>query len=80
LSIGIIFIGMIDINNIGFQQNNKVMVVDYDYDIAELVMMALQRNGFKNVSVFEEPLLALEEFGKNYNDYSLVISDIRCLV
>jgi DNA-binding NtrC family response regulator len=71
---------MIDINNIGFQQNNKVMVVDYDYDIAELVMMALQRNGFKNVSVFEEPLLALEEFGKNYNDYSLVISDIRCLV
>jgi hypothetical protein len=56
------------------------MVVDYDYDIAELVMMALQRNGFKNVSVFKMPLLALEEFGKNYNDYSLVISNIRCLV
>jgi DNA-binding response OmpR family regulator len=59
------------------------MVVDYDYDIAELVMMALQRNGFNNISVFEEALLALEEFGKNYNDYndySLVISDIRCLV
>jgi DNA-binding response OmpR family regulator len=57
-----------------------MMIVDYDYDIAELVMMALQRNGFKNVSVFKMPLLALEEFGKNYNDYSLVISDIRCLV
>ena len=53
------------------------MVLDDDYDIAELVMMALQRNGFNNVSVFEEPLIALEEFRKNYNDYSLVISDIR---
>jgi hypothetical protein len=55
------------------------MVVDYDYDIAELVMMDLQRNGFNNISVCQ-PLLALEEFGKNYDDYSLVISDIRCLV
>ena len=54
-----------------------MMVVDDDYDIAELVKMALQRNGFENVSVFEESLLALEEFRKNYNDYSLVISDIR---
>ena len=53
------------------------MVLDDDYDIAELVKMALQRNGFNNVSVFEEPLIALEEFRKNYNDYSLVISDIR---
>lgn len=54
-----------------------MMVVDDDYDIAELVKMALQRNGFNNVSVFEESLLALEEFRKNYNDYSLVISDLR---
>ena len=53
------------------------MVLDDDYEIAELVNMALQRNSFNNVSVFEEPLLALEEFRKNYNDYSLVISDIR---
>ena len=53
------------------------MVLDDDYDIAELVKMVLQRNGFNNVSVFEEPLIALEEFRKNYNDYSLVISDIR---
>jgi len=53
-----------DKNNIGFQQDGKVMVVDDDYDIAELVKMALQRNGFNNVSVFEEPLLALEELKK----------------
>jgi two-component SAPR family response regulator len=53
------------------------MVLDDDYEIAELVKMALQRNSFNNVSVFEEPLLALEEFRKNYNDYFLVISDIR---
>jgi len=53
------------------------MVLDDDYEIAELVKMALQRNRFNNVSVFEEPLLALEEFRKNYNEYFLVISDIR---
>lgn len=66
-----------DKNYIGLQQDSKVMVVDDDYDIAELVKMALQRNGFNNVSAFEEPLSALEEFRKNYNHYSLVISDIR---
>ena len=65
-----------DKNYIGLQQDSKVMVVDDDYDIAELVKMALQRNGFENVSAFEA-FLALEEFRKNYNHYSLVISDIR---
>lgn len=56
---------------------NKIMVLDDDLDIAELVKMSLQRNGFNNVFVFTHPSLALEDFGKNYNDYSLVISDIR---
>lgn len=53
------------------------MVVDDDYDIAELVKMALQRNGFENVFAFKEPWLALEHFKLNHEDYSLVISDIR---
>jgi DNA-binding NtrC family response regulator len=65
-----------DKNNIGFQQDSKVMVLDDDYDIAELVMMALQRNGFENVFAFTDSLLALEHFKVNREDYSLVISDI----
>ena len=66
-----------DKNNIGLQQNSKVMVVDDDNDIATLVRMALQRNGFENVFAFTDPLLALEHFKLNHEDYSLVISDIR---
>jgi DNA-binding NtrC family response regulator len=53
------------------------MVLDDDYDIAELVKMALQRNGFENVFAFTDSLLALEHFKVNREDYSLVISDIR---
>jgi two-component SAPR family response regulator len=58
-------------------KKNKIMVLDDDLDIAELVKMSLQRDGFENVFVFTHPSLALEDFRKNYNDYSLVISDIR---
>jgi DNA-binding NtrC family response regulator len=57
--------------------NSKVKVVDDDYDIAELVKMALQRDGFENVFAFTDPLLALEHFKVNREDYSLVISEIR---
>jgi DNA-binding response OmpR family regulator len=66
-----------DKNTIGIQQDSKVKVVDDDYDIAELVKMALQRDGFENVFTFTDPLLALEHFKVNREDYSLVISDIR---
>jgi two-component system OmpR family response regulator len=53
------------------------MVLDDDFDIANLVKMGLQRNGFKNVFAFTHSSLALEDFRKSYNDYSLIISDIR---
>jgi DNA-binding NtrC family response regulator len=66
-----------DKNTIGIQQDSKVKVVDDDYDIAELVKMALQRDGFENVFAFTDPLLALEHFKVNREDYSLVISEIR---
>jgi DNA-binding NtrC family response regulator len=66
-----------DKNTIGIQQDSKVKVVDDDYDIAELVKMALQRDGFENVFAFTDSLLALEHFKVNREDYSLVISDIR---
>jgi DNA-binding NtrC family response regulator len=53
------------------------MVLDDDIDITRLVKMCLQANGFKNISVFTNPLLALEDIRQNSNDYSLVISDIK---
>ena len=53
------------------------MVLDDDFDIATLVKMTLQRNGFKNVFVFTDPLSALKHFRINHMTYSLVISDIR---
>jgi two-component SAPR family response regulator len=52
------------------------MVLDDDFDIATLVKMALQRNGFKNVFVFTDPLSALKNFRIKHMTYSLVISDI----
>ena len=53
------------------------MVLDDDFDIATLVKITLQKNGFKNVFAFTKPSLALEHFKINYNDYYLVITDIR---
>lgn len=65
-------------NNINNEKyNSKIMVLDDDLDIATIVKMALQRNGFKNVSVFTESSLAIKEFRESHNNYSLVISDIR---
>lgn len=65
-------------NNINNEKyNSKIMVLDDDFDIVTIVKMALQRNGFKNVSVFTESSLAIKEFRESYNNYSLVISDIR---
>ena len=53
------------------------MVIDDDFDIATLVKITLQKNGFEDVFVFTRPSLALEDFMINHNDYSLVICDIR---
>jgi CheY-like chemotaxis protein len=55
----------------------KVLVLDDDFDLATLVKKILQKDGFKNVFAFTDPLLALEHFKINHNDYSLIISDIR---
>jgi hypothetical protein len=56
------------------------MVIDDDFDIATLVKIVkitLQKSGFKNVIAFTKPSLALENFGINYEDYCLVITDAR---
>jgi CheY-like chemotaxis protein len=55
----------------------KVLVLDDDFDLTRLVKQTLQKDGFKNVFAFTDPLLALEHFRINHKDYSLIISDIR---
>ncbi|MFZ0568564.1 MAG: response regulator [Nitrososphaeraceae archaeon] len=55
----------------------KVLVLDDDFDLARLVKQILQKDGFKNVFAFTDPLLALEHFRINHKDYSLIVSDIR---
>ncbi|MDQ3839120.1 MAG: response regulator [Thermoproteota archaeon] len=64
-------------NNNNQKYKSKIMVLDDDFDIATIVKMTLQRYGFRNVSMFTEPSMAIREFRENGDDYSLVISDIR---
>ena len=65
------------INDAEIKRESKIMVVDDDLDIATLVKITLQKSGFKNVIAFTKPSLALENFKIGYEDYCLVISDIR---
>ena len=65
------------INDAEIKRESKIMVVDDDFDIATLVKITLQKSGFKNVFAFTKPSLALENFKIGYEDYCLVISDIR---
>jgi PleD family two-component response regulator len=58
----------------------KILVLDDDFDLATLVKQILQKDVFKNVFAFTDPLMALEHFRINYKDYSLIISDIRMLL
>jgi DNA-binding NtrC family response regulator len=60
----------------GNNNNTKIMVVDDDLEISNLLKMALQKQGY-DVFGFTDPLQALEHFKINYNACSLVISDLR---
>ena len=66
-----------DSNNGKINLSVKIMVVDDDFDIATLVKITLQKNGFEDVFVFTKPSLALAHFKIDYKNYSLVICDIR---
>ena len=66
-----------NVNHAKVKRDSKIMVLDDDFDIATLIKITLQKNGFKNVFAFTKPLLALEHFKFNQRDYSLIISDIR---
>ena len=58
-----------------------VGIVDDDEDITELFHDALCGNieGIKVVT-FNDPVSALEHFTENKENYSLVISDLRCQI
>jgi DNA-binding NtrC family response regulator len=56
--------------------NTKIIVVDDDLEIKNLIKMALQKEGY-DVSGFTNPLAALEYLKINYNDCDLVITDLR---
>jgi CheY-like chemotaxis protein len=60
--------------NIG--DNKFILVVDDEYDVANLVKESLQKNGSK-VSVFTDPVMAIEDPKINCKDCSLIMSDIR---
>jgi DNA-binding response OmpR family regulator len=56
--------------------NKMVLVLDDEFDIVAVMKQSLQKHGY-HVFGFTDPLLALEHFMLNYEDYSLVISDVR---
>jgi DNA-binding NtrC family response regulator len=66
-------------NQSGFKNSNSkksVLVVDDEPDIVNLINESLQKNGQK-VSVFTDPVMALEDFKVNCKTCSLILSDIR---
>jgi CheY-like chemotaxis protein len=54
----------------------SVMVVDDEEELAHLFMELLKGSGFNTVS-FTDPLLALNHFRSNPEQYSLILSDLR---
>jgi CheY-like chemotaxis protein len=57
--------------------DKKILVLDDDFDISLLIKQTLHKHRLKNVFAFTDPLLALEHFKINHEEYSLIISDIR---
>jgi DNA-binding NtrC family response regulator len=54
----------------------KLLVVDDEYDIVEVLKLGLLKNRFL-VDAFTDPEEALQSFKSNAKDYCLVLSDIR---
>jgi DNA-binding response OmpR family regulator len=52
----------------------RIMIVDDEVDITQVLTMALERSGFVSDS-FNDPLKALESFGPGH--YDMVLLDIR---
>jgi CheY-like chemotaxis protein len=54
----------------------SVMVVDDEEELAHLFSYFLEESGFNSVS-FTDPLLALEDFKRNPEKFSLILTDLR---
>ena len=54
----------------------KLLIVDDDSDIVQVLKMGLVRNGF-SVEAFTNPQEALQSFKSDAEGYCLVLSDIR---
>ena len=54
----------------------QILVVDDELDITLTLKSVLEYGGFK-VDLFNDPLLALQNFKTNF--YDLIILDIKCL-
>ena len=57
-------------------KNNGILIVDDQRDIADLVKILLQKEGY-DVHEFYDPFMALEYFKDNFKDFALVIADVR---
>ena len=54
----------------------NVLVVDDEEDIANLIKITLEKDGFK-VETFKDPLIALNHFKSDLKKFSVIVSDIR---
>ena len=55
---------------------SRLLIVDDEYDIVQVLKLGLQQNGFL-VEGFTNPQEALQSFKSNAESYSLLLSDIR---
>ena len=54
----------------------RLLIVDDEYDIVQVLKLGLQQNGFL-VNAFTNPQEALQSFKSNAESYCLMLSDIR---
>jgi two-component system cell cycle response regulator CpdR len=56
--------------------HKSILVLDDEFDIVTILKQSLQKLGF-TICTFTDPIVALEHFKSNFQDYRMVISDIR---
>src|SRR5437016_1212267 len=56
------------------RRNKRILVVDDEPDITFTLRTILEENGYKEVDVYNEPIIALDDFKSGV--YSLLITDI----
>jgi DNA-binding response OmpR family regulator len=67
---------MFIVDIIMFTSNPSVLVVDDEEELVELYSKFLEVSGF-NCMYFTDPNMAIDNFARNFNSYSLVITDLR---